>query len=143
LTNVSSPTIYNRGNQSTSNGFNWIYLNSSGNIRYQYANGAAIVNLVLTANLNIGQWHHVVIVHSRTSKTIYTYVNGTLTDTDTYVDTAQPVTAGTAYIGTYGGSTTNYPFQGLIDEFKIYTYPLTLQQVQLDMNNSAAIRFGD
>ena len=72
------------------------------------------------------------------------YVNGVL-------DTTTPKTGtlsgdGCAQIGRYNtGGCDNSPssyFNGLIDEVRIYNYALTADQILMDYNQGAAIRFG-
>jgi hypothetical protein len=51
-------------------------------------------------------------------------------------DSSQPF-----YIG-YGGSVPGGNLNGLIDDVKVYNYPLTPQQILMDYNQGSAVRFG-
>lgn len=146
LTNATLPTIYNRGTQSNSVGFHWIYFNGSGTLfQYQYANGVGVnpTQVTLGAPIVVGSWQHVVITHDRINKAIKTYYNGRLVDTDTYSDAAAAVTTGTAYLGGYAGlNNATYGFYGSIDEFKIYNSVISAEQVRMDYNGGGSINVG-
>lgn len=144
VSNSTLPTIYNRGNQSNSVGFHWIYFNSGGTLfQYQYANGSAPVQVTLGAPIVTGTWQHIVITHDRLTKTIKTYYNGRHVDTDTYTDSAATVTAGTVYLGGYAGlANATYAYQGFLDEFKIYNSPISAEQARMDYNGGGSLNLG-
>lgn len=136
------PSLYQRGSQSGVAGFIWIYQNS-GSLNYQYANGGSVVTITSGCGLTTNAWQYVSLVHDRDNKKIFCYVNGVLKDTDTYTDTALTVTTGTAYFGTYQGSTADsYHLNGRLDETKIYNYALTEDEIKLDYNRGAAMVLG-
>lgn len=138
--NKSFPTIYNRGDQSSTVGYSWIhFMNGSNNISYHYTNGSGYTILTLGTSLPINQWTHVSINHNLGTKTVNTFVNGQLKDTDTYVNTAVGVSTGDSYIGIYQASSANFPFNGLIDNFRIYNYARTPAQIAYDYNKGAPI----
>ncbi len=143
-TNSTLPTIYNRGNQSNTVGFHWIYFNSGGTLfQYQYANGSAPEQVTLGAPIVTGSWQHVVITHDRINKVIKTYYNGKHVDTDTYTNSAAAVTAGSIYMGGYAGlANSTYAYNGFIDEFKIYNTVLTAEQARMEFNGGASLNFG-
>lgn len=144
LTNSTLPTVYNRGTQSNTVGFHWIFFNASGTLfQYQYANGSSTPGVTLGAPIQTGVWQHIVITHDRLNKIIKTYYNGRLVDTDTYTDSAAAVTAGTPYIAGYLGlATATYAYQGFIDEFKIYDTVISAEQARMDFNGGASLNFG-
>lgn len=83
-------------------------------------------------------WHHIAVVWSTTGGVAY--IDGVL---------STPTSANTSNIAT---STSNFRvgaqssdedfFAGQVDDIRIYNYPLTLQQVKLLYNQTAAVRFG-
>ncbi len=144
LTNSTLPTLYNRGAQSTSVGFHWIYFNVSGTLfQYQYANGSSAIQVTLGAPIVVGSWQHIAISHDRVNKVIKTYYNGRHVDTDTYSDSAAEVNTGTPYVGGYQGlSSATYGYQGYIDEFKIYQTVMSDQEIAMDFNAGSSLNLG-
>ncbi len=142
-TNKAYPTIYNRNGQSETDGYNWLYFDSSGDgsIWYSYANGVSYTELNLETLAPLNTWSHIVLIHDRKSKSITSYKNGVFMETETYADTVLPVVNGAAYIGTYGNSSTNYPFQGQLDDFKIYNYALSPRQIMKEFNGGAPVGY--
>ena len=93
-----------------------------------------------------GQWSHVEAVFDGTqadnASRLKIYINGvpqTLTFTGTIPTTT--TTAGTAHIGS---SNDGYMFyNGVIDEAKIYTFPMTADEVKIDYNQGKAMQLGN
>jgi len=137
------PTIFSKAGQSGTTGFIWIYQNSSGNAVWQFADGTSAVAKTITCGLVTGSWQHLVLIHDRNNKTMYCYVNGVKKGTTTYTETALTTTTGSAYIGTYQGSTTDsYHLDGRLDEYKIYNSALTSDEVKIDYNRGSAMVLG-
>lgn len=65
------------------------------------------------------------------------YINGTQSGSDHSTSNAEWDSA--FKIGQY--DLANYPYQGLIDEVKIYNYALTSQQIKMDYNQGSSVRF--
>ena len=96
-----------------------------------------------SASLNT--WHHYAV--TRSGSTVTGYLDGqqdcTGTDGDTLDFGSCPF-----YIGvdddsaTCPGSTYSNYWEGLLDDFRVYNYALTAQQIKKIMNNDAAVRFG-
>ncbi len=82
-----------------------------------------------------GSWLHAVTVWDRTAGEVRLYVNGTLVGSDTAVvennrEFAQnPWRIGIAYGG--NGGDYSWPMDGMIDDVRLYNYPLTGPQVSI------------
>jgi hypothetical protein len=103
--------------------------NADGDI-YWY-NGST-TNDDASAKITAGTWNHIVVTNNDTTVTYY--LNGVATGTDTAGIGANNATA--LYLG-YDG--TNY-FDGLIDDVRIYNYPLSTTQVK-QILTGGAVRF--
>jgi len=80
-------------------------------------------------------WHHWICTYDASTNARKLYRDGVLINSDTASADFQGT--GSLYIGRYN---TDY-YVGQIDEVKIYNYALTANQVKLDYNNSAAVRY--
>jgi hypothetical protein len=90
-----------------------------------------------TTNLTNGVWTHVAAIYDGAN--INLYVNGKLEATEAATGTIAENSL-TAYIG--GFNTTTYLFNGLIDDLRIYSYPITTVQLNTLINEGASNRFG-
>ena len=90
-------------------------------------------------SVSLNQWQHVCSVIVPTPGTSSIYKNGVLLSSLTTVaateDNARAMVIGDRYDGLR-------PFSGMIDDVRIYNYPLTQQQVRVIMNENGAVRFG-
>jgi hypothetical protein len=97
--------------------------------------------------LSTGTWIHVVAVfdgsQSGNSNRLKIYLNGKLQNTS-YVGTIPSSTQATTSNVTIGSTSnhTLFGFNGMVDDFRIYTYPLSQAQVQKVYNEGAGVRFG-
>ena len=96
------------------------------------------------ANLVAGNWYHVVGVYNAAAQTVTIYVNskeeaGTVTGTIPSSISDDVGKLCVAVEGCGGGKSGYY--DGIIDELKLYNYAMSADQVKVDYNNSAAIRF--
>lgn len=95
----------------------------------------------------INNWMHLVGVVDTTSLTIKLYVNGRLEATTSYTGSLRDYST-TSYLlgsGTTAGvcsDSSRNCFNGLIDNVKIYNYPLSQNEVLLDYNQGKSIAFG-
>ena len=92
-----------------------------------------------TQTLTTGQWYHIAASYD-TSGYMKVYLNGKLDGTaGPYLTMANY--GNNLYFGTWqvDGS---YPFNGLIDDVKIYNYALTNAEIALDYNRGAAMQLG-
>jgi len=126
------PTIFNKGAQSTSNGFFWCYSSGTNGVDmiYQWADGAAYNSATFTNVFKASDWTYFVFVFTDSTKTLKLYKNGTYTNDPKTLTSALPVDDGIMYIGTYNGSTTDYPFKGKIDEFRVFNDALPISQIE-------------
>ncbi|MCA0755058.1 putative Ig domain-containing protein [Paenibacillus sp. N4] len=108
---------------------------SSGNntLRFAAKNGGG-EQIVQTSKLASNQWVHVAVTLG--SKTAKLYVNGELKATNTnFTIKPSDFKPGANYIGK---SQFNDPlFNGMIDEFRVYNYVLSADEVKAAMNNTA------
>ena len=125
------PTIYNRGAQSRSIGFNWIYTIGYSAFFYQYADGVEPrARASHPVDLTFGNWHNLVIVHDDVAKTVIFYGNGVVIRVTDYVGDAADVTSGTAWLGTIQGSDSpNYGWNGAMDEVMIWDRALSPTEI--------------
>ncbi|MBU1038852.1 DUF2341 domain-containing protein [Patescibacteria group bacterium] len=94
-----------------------------------YVNNA----VVSTGSANNTNWQHVEGVFSETGNYQNLYLNGNLVASSTYPGDA---TAAVRYIGSRAGS---FPFDGLVDDVKIYNYARNQAQVSYDYNRGKPV----
>ena len=95
-----------------------------------------------TATVTAGVWEHYCGVYVSSSSR-FAYLNGNLGDTEGTDNCTPTVTQTTIGALNWGSSTFRDYTKGLIDEVKIYNYALTAEQIKIDYNQGAALRFGD
>lgn len=125
----------------TSNYIRIIKTSTANTLSLNYNGGGTIKgsDYVATDTTN---WVHVVMTWDSTEGKVKSYINGALLGTASGMGTWTGAIAATrANIGARL-STAVDPFDGQIDDVRIYTYPLTLQQVQVLKNEGSAVRFG-
>ncbi|MFA5894378.1 MAG: LamG-like jellyroll fold domain-containing protein [Candidatus Shapirobacteria bacterium] len=93
------------------------------------------------ANLTIGQWAHITVVHNSETDTDYVYKDGSLIRSATS-RTTDPATTGVLRIGQPTNATyqNNYFTNGQLDDVRVYNYPLTSTQVKA-IYNGGSINF--
>lgn len=106
----------------------WIETKGASSLVKYYASGAYRVST--TATLNSGTWYHLVITNDGSTSKIY--LNGNTTPIGTGSDTTNYVAA-PLRVGGYFNN--NYYFDGLIDEFSIFSSELSASDVS-DIYNS-------
>lgn len=87
-----------------------------------------------------GNWHHYVMVADKTADEIFLYLDGVKLSTTTNSNGTWP-TINNADSLQIGGENGSKFFNNSIDDFRIYNYTLTLQQIK-DIYNQGAVRFG-
>lgn len=125
-------------NGSVNTQYSLFYNNGGSNHQIYFRTyGLSTTDLYVTDSANgpvKGRWNHIVATYNSATGTKKIYCNGIeiASQTDlTGAITTNP--AGTSWIGTYGGGS-GYPFNGKIDEMKIYNYTRTQKQIIEDMN---------
>jgi hypothetical protein len=85
-----------------------------------------------SATINLNQWRHIAVTHD--GATVRIYVGGVLVETATlpppYLNDA-PVRIGSMPVPDSGSVQLNQPFQGKIDEVRLYNVALTPAQIAL------------
>jgi hypothetical protein len=106
----------------------------------QIYNGASWVGASMSAaTLSNNTWYHVVLTGN--GGVLKMYLNGALqSGTNTYSSTGGGLKA---RIGGHVDSATLEPFNGQIDDVRVYNYTLTKEQVANVMNEGSALRFGN
>jgi len=110
---------------------------SSGHPICSIYNGGAFQNSAASVTaLTTSTWNHVFCTYDGVN--IKTYLNGLLVKTTPQTATITAASSA-AYVGRASGGTGN--ITGRVDEQYIFTYPLTLQQVQAVYNQNSATSF--
>lgn len=109
-----------------------------------YIDTVSDYQITTAVDLVNGKWYHVAAVYDAAAQTVTFYVNGV--EQAGVVAGSIPASigddAGRFQIGCISSSTTATNFyDGIIDEVKVYNYPLTADQIKVDYNNSAAARY--
>lgn len=96
----------------------------------------ATVNI--SSGLTTGTWYHVAVGYTDDSDDeITVYINGVARGTSTNGSGAPAAESSNLLIG--GSSSAN--FDGKIDEFKVYNSELTVDQIRIDYNLGAAVKY--
>jgi len=118
----SYPTLLNRAGQSGSNGFFWIYTRRADptSVEFQYAGGGTSHYERFTGALNpANAWNHLAFTFDDATEELKLFVNGQQFGGTRTLTGALPVDDGTLYLATYGGLTSSYPWDGLLDEARL------------------------
>ncbi len=95
--------------------------------------------IVYADNVCDNSWHNVVFVVDRTQQKIFSYVDGTLDDTDDDIsDVGDCSSVDNLFIGASGG--TAYFFNGSLDEVRIWNKALTQEEIQAEMESSNPVK---
>jgi hypothetical protein len=121
---------------SLNDGYNLV-ITSGDNVIFGAADGANSCNSTGPIQITDSNWYHIVAVFTTSGCT--TYINGLAGTTSSYSGGGPDDNALDFKIGSESDG--EHPFDGQIDEVKIFYYPLTPYQVKLDYNQGA-VRFG-
>jgi hypothetical protein len=119
-------------------------------------NAGDVVVAGLTLPTTYTNWHHLAYKASPSGNVFYidgkpmplTYVTGSASNTEFFDDISENTTSYTLGCSNTDGSNANdctgvtFMYEGLIDDVRIYNYPLTDAQVKTVYNENAAVRFG-
>ncbi|MFA5797797.1 MAG: LamG-like jellyroll fold domain-containing protein, partial [Candidatus Woesearchaeota archaeon] len=97
-------------------------------IRFQYINSTGTTFSAASSAISTDVWHHAVITYSGSTKSMNIYIDGSYAGTDTFAGTPTGYSS-TLYIGGYSGATTQYSFNGSIDEVQIYNRSLSAEEI--------------
>ncbi|MDP8231025.1 MAG: LamG domain-containing protein [Candidatus Gorgyraea atricola] len=86
-------------------------------------------------------WHHAAFVLNRTEDNAYIYVDGEQVLQQSIANVGSISASSSFWIGRIPWSA-SYPFNGLIDDVRIYNYARTAAQVMVDYNAGAAAHLG-
>jgi len=108
-----------------------------------YTNTDSSTTLKLAGNRDLESdgWNHVALVFENGSN-YKIYINGNLDNSSTgnFTSILNTCTGNAPVICTNRPFILGKNFTGKIDELKIYNYPLTLEQIKVDMNQDSAVR---
>lgn len=110
-----------------------LYINTSGILRTTVDGVTATGTKVVTD----GNWHHVMTTYD--GSTIRLYLDGRLEASTNYSTSAITYSSINLFIGKNNSGSFN--FNGLLDDVRIYGYALSPKQIQLIMNENAAVRY--
>ena len=129
--------MFSRNNNGVANQYS-LYIRGDGIVTFKRE--AAPFGITSASALSASAWHHLAGVYDGTNMSLY--IDGVLS--------AGPTASGAvasnslnAYIGAdrTSGSPT-YPFNGQIDDVRVYNYAVSTTQLKTIMNQGAALRFG-
>ena len=119
------PTLLNRGVQSPTLGYYWIWIKSNC-IVLTYSDGTIARSAYWYTPFSTGEWYHIALTKSGSSFTMYKNASSLGAKNLTYMDTVN----GDLFIGTYQARTASrYNFDGIIDEVRIWNTALTADQL--------------
>jgi hypothetical protein len=108
-----------------------------------YTNNGISSTLKLAGNRDLESdgWNHVALVFEN-GNNYKIYINGNLDNSSTgnFTSILNTCTGNAPVICTNRPFILGKNFTGKLDELKIYNYPLTLEQIKVDMNQDSAVR---
>jgi hypothetical protein len=107
-------------------------------IKFNLAKSATDYPLYSTTIIQNGQWYHIVGTYSNSVSKLY--INGILENSTSTAD--YDITNDPMYVGIEDGNPAWGPFDGLIDELKVYSYELSLDNVKTDYNQGVSAVMG-
>lgn len=125
------PAIAGKGFlQSGTNGYG-LFINGddSNKVTFQARNNNTI-STALGISISDNKWHHVVGVRNHETNTSYIYVDGQLINSNTTALSAGYSSSRNFGIGMRNGSNWSFPFNGMIDEVRVYDRALNNNEIQ-------------
>ncbi|MFK8014013.1 MAG: cadherin-like domain-containing protein [Gammaproteobacteria bacterium] len=105
-----------------------LYLNSAGQMEAYYNSGAAHFITDSDSVLGTG-WRHVAMTVDTLSDVMTLYIDGVAVGTVTAPDSIEYVPASTTYIGRDGRGTSDWDFNGQIDDARVFDRALTADEI--------------
>ena len=122
----STPTLYSRGARSTSTGFQWVYVDSSGRIVFQGTTGSSYQSITSDAlTWDSAEWYRICVVLDNTVRTCSFWRDGEHAGTVAYSSAFEAADSGIARIGTradQSGAGNATAWNGAIDEVIVASY---------------------
>ena len=126
---TSLGTFYSANAQSLTNGYSWLFTDTSGHVRAQYSNGIAEVALQATNTITAGKWYMVSQEFDIPNNAYAFYINGVQSGSGSISNFVQSGRTN-GYIGTYQGSTSaSYGINGYLSDVQIYNASLDTNQI--------------
>jgi hypothetical protein len=121
----SNRSIVNKGAVASGDAGYWFHLNSSGNLKLQIGNGSTLESMSVSpaVDLRDNQWHHVVVVASRSSEKFY--IDGVA---KSKTGSISSINVSTGFAFNVGGQGTANSYSGLIDDVRVYNRALTADE---------------
>lgn len=108
-----------------------VRLLANGQVQFTRFDGLSLATITSSATVNDGAYHFIAAVKQENELKIY--IDGTLSGTATDTTTANTINSETLRFG-FGDSLTPLPFNGLLDDTRIYNAPLCDSDVIAIMN---------
>jgi len=105
-----------------------------------YDDAGSYKNSSTTTTIQSNKWYHIVGTYNPADQKIRIYLNGNLEGTPTSITTFSRLFTNAS--NRIGRKDDAYPFNGLIDEVKIYNYALTDNEIKQDYNQGSALQMG-
>ena len=138
--NTNDVIIAKKNNLSTLSEDGYVlYINPGDNVYFNVGDGSNSCTPQGPIQITSSGWYHIVgVLDSSDNCTVY--INGVPGTPAAIASSAGPDNALDFRIGSESDS--GNPFDGQIDDVKIFNYALTQQQIQTDLNQGGPIRFG-
>ena len=112
----------------------WIAISSNKVYYENRADGGNHLSITSINSYNDSNWHQVITTVDVSSKTAKMYIDGKYVASDIYSGNLLDNSSSNL---TIGGQTTNYSYNGQVDDVRIYNYALTSEQIKTLYNNGA------
>jgi hypothetical protein len=107
---------------------------TSGFVRYYSHNGSATDTITSTISVCDNSWHHVAMTYTSSNNLLSIYIDGTFNISKNLTVEEATTSSNGLWMGRENGSTVYNPFQGTLDEIKIFNRPLTAEEVAIEYN---------
>jgi hypothetical protein len=90
--------------------------------------------------ISVNNWYHLVFIYEGNNGATTLYVNGKVQSTSSTTDfdfSGVQMGIGATFVLTFGSY-----YDGIVDDFRVYNYPLSATQIQKLYNDNSGVRFG-